>query len=443
MGNYRQEKSGDDDMDTNTIRKYLTSLREEIAHSEEDISRAIFQDLKKSRSEAIMTEVGMVLKELDALIKNLDKYRRPKRIRNSILNFRSKSYIYKEPWGKVLIVSPWNYPFNLSMIPLCGAIAAGNSVSLKPSKEARHTRKIIKKIISKVFPEDICKVLDGDDANTIAMDEKYDYIFFTGGYETGKLFYEKAARDMVPVTLELGGKSPVFVLKSCDLKLAAKRLAFGKFLNAGQTCVAADYSFCPRELVDEFKGEVEAVIKDFYGDEPINSENLGGLINDDAFNRILDALKEEGINAKHIKESRKIEPTVLVTDLDSPFMQREIFGPVLPIIPYDDEEKALKYIKDNNTPLAFYVFGDESEAEKIVSKMNFGGASVNDTISHMVGELPFGGMGASGIGAYHGKRTFYTFVHEKSVLFKKKWPDLDLRYPGKARISILKKIFKL
>lgn len=430
-------------MDTKTIKLYLKKLRDKISLREKDISSALFLDLKKSRNEAIMTEVGMVLKELDSLINNLDEYRQPTRIRNSILNFRSKSYIYKEPWGKVLIVSPWNYPFNLSMIPLCGAIAAGNSVVLKPSKEAKWTRKIIKEIVESVFPRNLCTVLDGEDANKIALEEKYDYIFFTGGYETGQLFYKKAAEDMVPVTLELGGKSPSFILKSADLKLAAKRIAFGKFLNAGQTCVSVDYCFCPRSMARELRLEILSVIREFYGYDSLNSKNLGGIINDESFNRLISTLDNEGIKARFNREQRKIEPTVFITDLDSAFMKREIFGPILPIIPYDYEEKALQYIRENKTPLAFYIFGDEDEAKKIAARMKFGGASINDTISHMVGELPFGGMGESGIGSYHGVDTFYTFVHEKSVLVKKKWLDLNLRYPGKASISILKKIFKI
>lgn len=430
-------------MDTKTIKLYLKKLRKEISFRERDISSALYLDLKKSRTEAIMTEVGMVLKELDSLIKNLEKYRSPEKIGNTILNFRSKSYIYKEPWGKVLIVSPWNYPFNLSMIPLCGAIAAGNSVVLKPSKEAAWTRKIIKEIIEKVFPRKLCVVLDGEDANETIMKEKYDYIFFTGGYETGQIFYKKAAEDMVPITLELGGKSPAFILKSADLKLAAKRIAFGKYLNAGQTCVAVDYCFCPREMADKLRLEILSVIREFYGYDALHSKNLGAIINDKSFDRIVDALDKEGIRAKINREERKIEPTVFVTDLNSPFMKREIFGPILPIISYDYEEKALQYIKENRTPLAFYIFGDEDEAKKIAERMKFGGASINDTISHMVGELPFGGMGESGIGAYHGIDTFYTFVHQKSVLVKKKWPDISLRYPGKAGVGILKKIFRI
>lgn len=430
-------------MDTKTCKLYLEKLRKEIQYREKDISSALYLDLKKSRTDAIMTEVGMVLKELDSLINNIQKYRRPEKVKNSILNFRSKSYIYKEPWGKVLIVSPWNYPFNLSMIPLCGAIAAGNSVVLKPSKEAKWTRKIIKEIVEKVFPRKMCTVLDGEDANKIVMEEKYDYIFFTGGYETGKLFYKKAALDMVPVTLELGGKSPALILKSADLKLTAKRIAFGKFLNAGQTCVSVDYCFCPRNMVKEFRLEILSVIREFYGYDALNSKNLGAIINDNSFKRLISTLDKEGIRVKFNREERKIEPTVFVTDLNSPFMKREIFGPILPIIPYDYEEKALQYIKEHRTPLAFYIFGDEEEAKKIAERIKFGGCSINDTISHMVGELPFGGMGESGIGKYHGENTFYTFVNQKSVLIKKKWLDISLRYPGRASIKILKKIFKL
>lgn len=430
-------------MKTEYIKKLLIALEEEIILNESEISRALFLDLGKSQEEAIMTEIGMVLKELRSMIKNLKSYRKPKRVRNTILNFRSKSFIYPEPWGHVLIVSPWNYPFNLSMIPLIGAIAAGNTVTLKTSSKSINTSRVIKKIVENVFPNYICRVIFGGNSNEEVLGTKFDYIFFTGGLETGRLFYEKAARDMVPVTLELGGKSPAFVLDSADLDLTARRIAFGKFLNAGQTCVAVDYCMCPRGMERELRLNILKYIRDFYGYDPIISRNLGKIISKNDYMRLVETLEREDVKFKRDDRKLKIEPTVVITDLNSPLMSREIFGPILPIIPYDYKEKALEYIENQKTPLAFYIFGSEKEAMEIAGRMKFGGASINDTMSHMVGELPFGGMGESGIGAYHGEYTFKTFVHEKSVLVKKKWPDFKMRYPGKSSAELLKKLFRI
>ena len=430
-------------MKTEDIKNLLIALEKEIVSNEGDISRALFLDLGKSREEAIMTETGIVLKELRSMIKKLKRYRKPKRVKNTILNFRSKSFIYPEPWGHVLIVSPWNYPCNLSMIPLIGAIAAGNTVTLKTSSKSINTSRVIKKIVEDVFPDYICRVIYGGESNAEVLNTKFDYIFFTGGLETGRLFYEKAARDMVPVTLELGGKSPAFLLESADLDLAARRIAFGKFLNAGQTCVAVDYCMCPRGKERELRLKILRYVREFYGDNPIISRNLGKIISENDYRRLVETLESEDVKFKRDDRRLKIEPTVVITDLNSPLMSREIFGPILPIIPYDYKEKALDYIKSQKTPLAFYIFGSEKEATEIAGRMKFGGASINDTMSHMVGSLPFGGMSESGIGAYHGEYTFKTFVHEKSVLVKKKWPDLNLRYPGEASADLLKKVFRI
>lgn len=442
-------------LDIDSRMEVLKNLYNEIDKREDDIADALRLDLGKSEEEAFLTEILMVKTELRYLIRKARKFASPKRIKSSIFNFPSKNYILNEPYGLVLVVSPWNYPFNLSIIPFAGAIASGNSVILKPSSQSKYTTKIMEDIIRASVPIEYGYLLTSMDANEISMEEKFDFIFFTGGEDTGRKFYEKAARDMCPVVLELGGKSPALILDDADIELSVKRLLFGKLLNSGQTCVSVDYVYCSEKVMARFLKEVENVLEKRYSPW-IESDKFGKIINDDEYSRLKSVINEELEYQKNIgsikdintennlsfdDKRRKISPVVFVTDDKSPLMKRENFGPVLPVIGFSDVDEVLDNINSKKTPLAFYVFSkDEKKALDIMKKVSFGGGAINDTIQHIVGEVPFGGFKDSGMGKYHGKDTYFTFVHEKTVMSKSLVFDMKVRYPGED-ISLIKKIF--
>lgn len=414
--------------------KILKKLKKVILKNEKGINEALKKDLNKSNFETYMTETGMVLSELNYVIKHIKKWAKKKRVRTPIAQFHAKSYQMSEPYGVALIMAPWNYPFMLSIDPLIGAIAAGNCVVIKPSEFAPNTAYIIEKIIKECFEESYVTVIQGDkDVSQLLIDTRFDYIFYTGSTRVGKLVMESAAKNLVPVTLELGGKSPCIVEKSSNLKLAAKRIAFGKILNAGQTCVAPDYILVDKSIKQEFVEYLKETIHNFLGYEQTNNPFYPKIINEKHFNRLKNLLQDEKIltGGKIDKINQKIEITLVDNpDRNSKVMQEEIFGPILPIIEYTQLEEAITFIQEGEKPLAFYLFTENKKVEKqVLQELSFGGGCINDTIIHLATPfMGFGGVGGSGIGSYHGKESFNTFSHIRSVVRKSTWMDMPIRY---------------
>ena len=412
---------------------YLKKLKATIKGMEKTIISALKTDLGKSAEESYMAEIGMVLEDLSYHIKHLKKWVKPIRRSSPIAQFPSKSYRLPSPYGNVLIISPWNYPFLLSMQPLVGAIAAGNTVLLKPSRSSAATSAVLNEIIDSVFPPELAACVYGsDDINSAVLEHKFDYVFFTGGKEVGQKVYEAAAKFMTPVTLELGGKSPVVVDKTAKIDLAAKRVIFGKFLNVGQTCVAPDYAVVHTQVAEQFIECVKKWIDKLYPNA-INNPSYGKIINARHFERVKSLIDYDNLvcGGTCDEETRKIAPTVLYPQtLQSPAMQQEIFGPILPVLTYSTDDELMNILNANPTPLAFYLFTGKKKVEKsLLAKAAFGGGCVNDTIIHLAStQLPFGGVGGSGMGSYHGKKSFETFSHYKSVLKKSNVIDLPFRY---------------
>lgn len=427
----------------------LKNLKNEIKRNEDNIFKALEEDLNKSEFESFATELAMVYEEINDAIKNIYKWCRKKKVKTPLAQFKASSYIYKEPYGNVLIIAPWNYPFQLVMSPLVGAIAAGNTVVIKPSELAPATANVIEKIISNIFEKEYVVVVQGDvEVNKALLDERFDYIFFTGSIAVGKIVMEAATKNLTPVTLELGGKSPCIVDKSEKIDLFAKRIVWGKLLNSGQTCVAPDYFLIHKDIKEEFLKAVEKYIKEFYGDNPIDSEDYVKIINKRHFQRILSLIDKDNIllGGKYNESKLKIEPTVVeVKSLDEKIMSEEIFGPIMPIITYSKSDEIISTVRNYEKPLALYLFTEDKKLEdRIIKDINFGGGCINDTIVHLATtELPFGGVGMSGMGSYHGKKSFDTFTHEKSILKRSNFIDIPLRYPPYVgKISLLRKIFK-
>ncbi|CDM67498.1 aldehyde dehydrogenase [Clostridium bornimense] len=436
-------------LDISNRKSALIKLKNEIKKNESNIFAALKDDLNKSEFESFATEIAMVYEEIKDAIKNIDKWSRRKKVKTPISQIKASSYIYKEPYGTILIIAPWNYPFQLVMSPLVGAIAAGNTVVIKPSELAPATANVIEKIIGNIFNKEYVVVVQGDvEVNKALLDERFDYIFFTGSIAVGKIVMEAATKYLTPVTLELGGKSPCIVDKSDKIDLFAKRIVWGKLLNSGQTCVAPDYFLIHRDIKEEFLKAVEKYIKEFYGDNPIDSEDYVKIINKRHFQRILSLIDKDNIllGGKYNESKLKIEPTVVeVKSLDEKIMDEEIFGPIMPIITYSKYEEIINIVRSFEKPLALYLFTEDKKLEdRIIKDINFGGGCINDTIVHLATtELPFGGVGMSGMGSYHGKKSFDTFTHEKSILKRSNFIDIPLRYPPYlGKISLLRKIFK-
>ena len=410
----------------------LKMLQSAITAHEGKIIDALKKDLNKAPLEAIMTEIGIVRSELSHMIKHFKHWAKPKRVKTPLVLLSAKSYIYPEPYGVVLIMSPWNYPFQLAIDPLIGAIAAGNTAIIKPGSYAHHTALAIKELLDHTFKEEyVATVLGGREENTLLLEQKFDYIFFTGSTNVGKTVMEKASHFLTPVSLELGGKSPCIFDGTMCTKLTAKRLAFGKFVNAGQTCVAPDYVFVKREYRDQLVNELKRVIAEFFGPDPLSYPDYPKIINQKAHSRLLGLLQNQTIVLGGKSNETSIEPTLLVdVKLDSPVMQEEIFGPILPIIAYDKIEEVITYIKSKDRPLAFYLFSTDKVMQKrLTHEISFGGGTFNDTLMHVASsEMGFGGVGASGMGSYHGIHSFNTFSHHKSVLKRANWIDLSFRY---------------
>ena len=426
----------------------LKKLKNSIKINENRISEAIKKDLGKSAFESYMCEVGLTLSEISYMIKHTKKFAKDKTVITPLPQFASRSFIKKMPYGVVLVMSPWNYPFLLTMGPLADAIAAGNTIVVKPSAYSPNTSQVIKEIIESTFDSKYVAVIEGGrEENTHLLDEKFDYIFFTGGKTVGKLVMEKASKHLTPVTLELGGKSPCIVDKSAKLKLAAKRIVFGKYLNLGQTCVAPDYILCHKEIKDEFVGYLKDEINKQYGTKVLDNPDYGKVITKKHFDKVVSLIDYSKVcyGGKYDEGALKIEPTILdnVTFEDA-VMQEEIFGPLLPVITFETIDEVQMYVNSNPKPLAFYVFSsDKKNIKQLTTNCTFGGGCINDTIIHLATSyMGFGGVGESGMGSYHGKCGFDTFSHKKSIVDKKTFIDLPMRYqPYKKIYGKLLKMF--
>lgn len=412
----------------------LKKLKAAILHYQPQIEIALQKDLGKSAFESYMCEIGMTLSEIDYMLKHIHSYAKEQHVHTPLAQFPSKSYRKPSPYGVVLIMSPWNYPFLLTLDPLINAIAAGNTVVLKPSAYSSHTTAIIEKLITNCFPQKYIAVVTGGRAeNTSLLEEHFDYIFFTGSPAVGKEVMRYASNHLTPVTLELGGKSPCIVEKSADLKLAAKRIVFGKYLNCGQTCVAPDYIYCDARIKDDLVAEIRKQIILQFGKDPLDNPNYGKIINDKHFHRLLGLIDPTKVvtGGSFIEKTLRIEPTVLDdVSFSDAVMQEEIFGPILPVLTYSSLDYAIEKINSMPHPLAFYLFTSERKiAKKVTTCCGFGGGCINDTIIHLAtSEMGFGGFGESGMGSYHGKEGFQTFTHYKSIVNKKTWLDLPMRY---------------
>ncbi len=412
----------------------LEALKQGILALEDEINEALCTDLNKSAFESYMTEVGMVLSELSHTQKHLKKWAKDKKVPTPLGQFSAKSFISSQPYGIVLVMAPWNYPFQLAIAPVIGAIAAGNCVIIKPSQDAPATSAIIAKLISNCFEPEFAAVVEGGiEESTALLEEHLDFVFFTGGAVVGKIVMEKASKHLTPVCLELGGKSPCIVDQTANLTLAAKRIVFGKFLNAGQTCVAPDYLFVHQAVKDQLVTCIKEAIVQFFGKRPMESPGYGKIINEKHFNRLLKLMQDEHVasGGGNNPKTLQIEPTLLDgISADSPIMQQEIFGPLLPIMTFQNLSEAAEYINAHDKPLALYLFTTDKKAEQyILNECSFGGGCINDTIIHLAtSELPFGGVGQSGLGSYHGRQSFETFSHHRSIVKKHNFIDLPIRY---------------
>ncbi len=428
----------------------LKRLRQYLIDNEAEIAKAVKADLGKSAAESYMCETGLVISEISFMLKHVKSYAREKRVLTPLAQFASRSFVKPMPYGVTLIMSPWNYPLLLTLSPLANALAAGNTAIVKPSAYSPNTSNIIKEIIENVFePQYVAVITGGREENAYLLDEKFDYIFFTGGKTVGKMVLEKAAPHLTPVTLELGGKSPCIVDKTANLKLAAKRIVFGKYLNCGQTCVAPDYILCENSVKEEFIKCVIAEVKAQYGTDALNNNDYGKIVNRKHFERILGLIDKNKVvcGGKGDAGTLKIEPTVMnnVT-FDDAVMKEEIFGPIMPVLTFGNIEEAINIVNSHEKPLALYIFSSNKKNIKAVTgKCAFGGGCINDTIIHLAtSRMGFGGVGESGMGAYHGKVGFDTFSHHKSIVDKKTWIDLPMRYQPykKFNISLIKMFLK-
>jgi aldehyde dehydrogenase (NAD+) len=433
-----------------TFRKEaLTKLLNAIIIHENEIIEALYFDFKKPAFEAVLTETSYVISELKETIKNLKSWSKPQRVFPSLLNFPSKDYIYKEPYGKVLIMAPWNYPFQLALCPLISAFAAGNQVVVKPSELTPKTSEIIEKIIAKVFDKNDVDVREGGiEVSQQLLSQRWDYIFFTGSVAVGKIVAKAAAENLTPVTLELGGKNPCIIDNTANLKLAAKRIVWGKFMNAGQTCIAPDYILIQKDMKSHFIDYLKNEITKAYGENPRLSPDFARIVNAKNWQRLVKMIDPKKVifGGQTDSNDRYIAPTLIEeTTLESELMKDEIFGPILPILTYENENEMDAIIAKYEKPLALYIFTENRVfSKKMIQNYSFGGGCVNDTMVHFSNKrLPFGGVGHSGIGAYHGILSFDTFSHKKSILKKSNFLDLPMRYaPYKDKLATIKKLLK-
>ena len=427
----------------------LKKLKRLIIDNEKELLKSLELDLKKPHVESYLSEVGLILAEINYALKNIKKWTKQKKVSTPYLYFPAKSYIMPEPYGITLIISTWNYPLQLPLIPLVGAIAAGNCAILKPSEQAEHTSKTIAKLIPEYFsPSYITVIQNGIDIAQDLLEQKFDYIFFTGSKKVGKIVMQAAAENLTPLTLELGGKSPCIITETANLKIAAKRIAWGKFFNAGQTCVAPDYVLINSKIKKEFLKHLVKIVEEFYGKDPNQSPDFARIINEKHLSRLSELLGVGNIiTGGQIKPGQNYLAPTFIDDIKptDKIMQDEIFGPILPIVAYNDLPQAIEIIKNKPKPLALYIFSKNKKViEKILQQISAGGVTVNDTMLHSsTTTLPFGGIGSSGFGKYHGKASFDTFSHQKSILKRSYWFDFSFRYPPyKNKYLKIKNLFR-
>ena len=431
-------------IDIKERRKTLLKLREIIKENQNKIEQALFLDLHKSKEESYLTEIGIVLSEINFALKHLTKWSKTRKVRSSLSLFPSKAYILPQAYGVVYIIAPWNYPFQLSLCPLIGAIAAGNRVLLSPSSQSPHTTLVLQKLINNNFSEELIHCFEGNRINNKEiLSLKPDYLFFTGSPQSAKEIMKQTCEDLIPATLELGGKSPVIIDQDANLEIAAKRTAFGKFINCGQTCIAPDHLFIHSSVKQRFIKLFLDFVKSEFENNAAESKYYGRIINKKHFQRLIGLLENQNIiyGGQFSQDDNYISPTLIdEPDMESNIMQEEIFGPILPIVSFDNINQVLTHIRSKERPLALYYFG--SKNKDIVNKTVSGGCCINDTIMHIVPHaLPFGGIGHSGMGAYHGKASFDTFTHYKSILYSHKHIDMKLKYPPYTKTA--RKLFKI
>ncbi|WDL93462.1 aldehyde dehydrogenase [Bacillus sp. HNR-4] len=427
----------------------LKKLYEGIQRFEEEIFQALKLDLNKSVHESFTTEVGYVLKEISFQLKHISSWSKPKRVRTALTHFGSKGKVVPEPYGVTLIIAPWNYPFQLAIAPLVGALAAGNTIVLKPSELTPNVSKLITRMLAELFQEELVAVVEGGvEESTALLKEPFDYIFFTGSVGVGKVVMEAAAKQLTPLTLELGGKSPCIVHKDAKVDVTARRIVWGKFLNAGQTCVAPDYLYVHASVKEQLIEALRHEIAEQYGNEPLQNENYVRIVSERHFERLCRFLQDGqvAIGGNYKRDTLHIEPTVVkdITWQDA-VMEDEIFGPILPIIEYENIEEVIDTIQQHPKPLALYVFSEDKEVQKTVtSNISYGGGCVNDVVYHLATPyLPFGGVGSSGLGSYHGEESFRTFSHYKSILAQSTAFDMKIRYSStKSALKFIRKLLK-
>ncbi len=429
----------------------LKKLRDVLKSEEEKVFEALKKDLMKSSFESYVTEVAMVYDEINMHIKNIKKWSKKRRVKTPLVQFPAKSFIQLEPYGVVLIIGPFNYPFMLTMDPLIGAIAAGNTAVIKPSESASETSKILKEILEKVFDEKYVLHVNPERGKEVVeelLKEKFDYIFFTGSATVGKIVMKAASQYLTPVTLELGGKSPCIIDKDCKVELAARRIVWGKLMNSGQTCVAPDYLYVHKNIEEEFIKKLEEEIKNQFGDNPLESKDYSKMVNEREFNRVLSYIDKEKLvfGGNYNRKTFQIEPTILKNiTWDDQVMEREIFGPIFPILTFENLDEVIRVVNSKDKPLALYYFSeDKNKIEKVLNSTSSGGVTINDTLVHVSSSyLPFGGVGNSGMGEYHGKYSFDLFSNKKGVMNRKTFLDLKIRYaPFQNKLTIVKKIMK-
>jgi aldehyde dehydrogenase (NAD+) len=411
----------------------LKQLEKLLVDHDEEISAAMWKDMRKSKFECSATEQGVVLSEIKDALKNLQFWMQPTPVPTPLYNFPGSSKIVYDPLGLVLIIGAWNYPINLLLAPMVGAIAGGNAIILKPSELSDATAKVLAQLIPQYMDPDLIAIIEaGPEETSALLDRKFDLIFFTGSGPVGRIVLAKAAPHLTPVTLELGGKSPAIVLNDADLEVTARRLTWGKFMNAGQTCIAPDYILVQRGMKDELIKRLGKYIQQFFGDDPKQSPDYCRIINKKNFDRLSGLMKNEKVlvGGQSDAETLYIAPTVLEVDLAAPVMQQEIFGPILPVIEVQDLKEAIRIVNERDKPLALYLFTKDSEkVDRVLEKTSSGGVCINEVVMHMPEpNLPFGGVGPSGMGHYHGEFSFKTFTHAKGVLHKGTWLDLPVRY---------------
>ena len=429
-------------------KEQLRSLKKRIREYEKPLMNALFEDLGKSDFEAFATEIGLVYQEIDNHLKHLDRWAAKKRVKASLLSFPSKAYTIAQPKGVVLIMSPWNYPFQLSIAPLVSALAAGNCIILKPSRYSAYTSQVLEEILFNTFPSHhVATFQGGSEMNQELLSHRFDHIFFTGSPTVGRIVMQEAAKTLTPVTLELGGKSPVIVEADSDVELAARRIIWGKCLNAGQTCIAPDYVLVERKAQAPLLEALKKAISTMFGNEALHHSDYPHIINQKHFSRLISlfGMGNLAFGGQIDPKSLRIAPTIITEPkLDSPLMTEEIFGPILPLVCYDSFEQALAFIASREHPLALYLFSNNKEhQDQVVQSLLYGGGCINDVVMHLSNShLPFGGVGQSGIGSYHAKEGFLTFSHTKSILHSSLFLDIKLRYaPFRGKLALIRRLF--